>query len=68
MVQRGNRDRAEQLLGQVVDKLPGTPAVIAAAHAYAVLALADEVAALRAALQDSGKGDAPAGNGPERRG
>jgi hypothetical protein len=54
MSESGHRQRANELLASVGNKLPGTPAVIAAAHAHAVLALADEVAALRAALE-SGK-------------
>ena len=52
MSQPSNRQLAAELLASVANKLPGTPSVIAAAHAYAVLVLADEVAALRAALQD----------------
>ncbi|MEU4689466.1 hypothetical protein [Actinoplanes sp. NPDC023714] len=47
-----HRHLATELLASVSGKLPGTPAVIAAAHAHAVLALADEVAALRQTLQD----------------
>ena len=52
-----HRQRAAELLASVGTKLPGTPAVIAAAHAHAVLALADEVAALRAVLQQPGGDD-----------
>jgi hypothetical protein len=48
---QSNRQIATELLSGVVNKLPGTPAVIAAAHAYALLAVADEVAALRAAVE-----------------
>ncbi len=40
----------------MTNELPGTRAVIDPAHAYAVLALVDEVAALRAVLQDVGNG------------
>ncbi|BBH69474.1 hypothetical protein ACTI_61590 [Actinoplanes sp. OR16] len=54
-----HRHLATELLASVSGKLPGTPAVIAAAHAHAVLALADEVAALRQALQ--GKDGDPRG-------
>lgn len=50
MSQPSNRQRAAELLAGVGNKLPGTPAVIAAAHAHAVLALVDEIAALRSAL------------------
>jgi anthranilate phosphoribosyltransferase len=46
-----NRHLANELLSSVSGKLPGTPAVIAAANAHAILALADEVAALREAIQ-----------------
>ena len=52
MTQPTHRQRAADMLMSVEGRLPGTPALIAAAHAHAVLALADEVAALRAALQD----------------
>jgi hypothetical protein len=51
MSQPSNRQRANELLASVGSKLPGTPSVIAAAHAHAVLALVDEVAALRSTLE-----------------
>ena len=53
-----HRQKADELLASVGNKLPGTPAVIAAAHAHAVLALADEVATLRAALENVAAGGA----------
>ena len=55
-----HQQRAAELLASVDNKLPGTPAVIAAAHAHAVLALADELAALRTALQQTGGDPRPA--------
>ncbi|WP_328473872.1 hypothetical protein OHA21_13675 [Actinoplanes sp. NBC_00393] len=48
-----HRQMAADMLASVDNKLPGTAAVIAAAHAHAVLALADEMAALRQALQSA---------------
>jgi len=64
MSQSSNRQRAAELLAGIGSKLPGTPAVIAAAHAHAVLALVDEVAALRftlekAAIDGAGKDGVP---------
>jgi len=51
MSQSANGRKAAELLASVGNKLPGTPAVIAAAHVYATLALADEIAALRAEIR-----------------
>ncbi|MBB2947437.1 hypothetical protein FB565_007205 [Actinoplanes lutulentus] len=59
MAQASNRHLANELLASVSGKLPGTPAVIAAAHAHAVLALADEVAALRQLLQSEAEQPRP---------
>ncbi|BAL89274.1 hypothetical protein AMIS_40540 [Actinoplanes missouriensis 431] len=59
MTSASHRHLANELLASVAGRLPGTPAVIAAAHAHAVLALADEVAALRRVLQTGAAGDAP---------
>ncbi|MBG0565893.1 hypothetical protein [Actinoplanes aureus] len=46
-----HRQLATEMLASLGGKFPGTPSMIAAAHAHAVLALADEVAALRQILQ-----------------
>lgn len=48
-----HRQLATDMLASVDNKLPGTAAVIAAAHAHAVLAVADELAALRQTLQQA---------------
>ncbi|AEV85284.1 hypothetical protein ACWT_4264 [Actinoplanes sp. SE50] len=47
-----HRGRASEMLASLEGKLPGTATVIAAAHAHAVLAVADELHALRVTLQE----------------
>ena len=59
MSHASHRQLATEMLASVGGKLPGTPSVIAAAHAHAVLALADEVAALRRVLQGGTTGQEP---------
>ncbi|WP_189336919.1 hypothetical protein [Actinoplanes ianthinogenes] len=52
MTQPTHRGRASEMLASLEGKLPGAQAVLDAAQAHALLALADEVAALRAAIRD----------------
>lgn len=49
--QPNNGEIAAGLLASVVNKLPGTPATIEAAQAYAALAVAAELRALRGEAQ-----------------
>lgn len=51
MSQPSNGEIAAGLLASVVNKLPGTPATIEAAQAYATLAVAAELRALRGEVQ-----------------
>ena len=51
MSQPTSGEIAAALLAGVVNKLPGTPATIEAAQAYATLAVAAELSALRGEVQ-----------------